>query len=330
MAVLVLPGVVTVDLAVPLQVFGPWPAYLASEPPGIANPYALALVGVEPARLAGGALAVSSVQPLDALAEADTIVVPGVEEPFGPVSDEVCGALVAAAARGARIASICVGAFVLAAAGVLDGRRATTHWHWAEELRCRHPRVDVQEQHLFIDDGQILTSAGLLAGADLCLHIVRTDMGVDAANAVARFLVASPHREGGQTLFISRPEGKDGGSLAGTRKWLLENLDVHHTLRSVAQHANVSVRTLTRRFLVETGDTVMGWLTRQRVARARELLERTDRPVAVIAQQAGFGSLESLRTHFAQLVGTSPLAYRRAFGPPGMGVSTVRGPAARG
>jgi transcriptional regulator GlxA family with amidase domain len=313
---LVQPGVVAVDLAVPMQVFGPWPHYFGAEQPGLANPYTVMLAGAEPDPVIAGSLLVADIQPLGRLAEADTIVVPGVQAPLEPVPEPVRVALAEAAARGTRIVSICVGAFVLAAAGVLDGRRATTHWHWAEELRRRYPTVNVQEQHLFVDDGQILTSAGLLAGADLCLHVVRNDLGDAAANTVARFLVSPPHRAGGQTLFIHRPEIEDGGSLEQTRQWLLGNLDDEHTLRSIARHARISVRTLSRRFQAETGETVMAWLTRQRVSRARELLEQTDRPVAVVAQLAGFGSLESLRSHFGQIIGTSPIAYRRAFRPP--------------
>jgi AraC family transcriptional regulator, transcriptional activator FtrA len=315
-AILVQPGVVTVDLAVPLQVFGPWPRYFTVEQPDLVNPYAVEMVAAEPDPLVGGALHVADVQPLARLAEAATIVVPGLHAPLEPVNNEVCSALAEAAARGARIVSICVGAFVLAAAGVLDGRRATTHWHWADELRRRYSRVDVQEQHLFIDDGQVLTSAGLLAGADLCLHVIRNDLGDRAANSVARFLVSPPHRDGGQALFIHSPAGSNGGFLEDTRAWLRQTLDEDHSLRSIAQHARISVRTLSRRFQLETGETVMGWLVRERVLRARELLENTDRPVAVIAQQSGFGSLESLRTHFVQNVGTSPLAYRRTFRPP--------------
>lgn len=312
-AVLVQPGTVVVDLAVPMQVFGPWPPWITDGGPGAAYRYSTILVAPGPHPRAGDRLVVTGTEPLSRLADADTVVVPGLADPLQPVPDAVCSALADAARRGARIASICVGAFVLAAAGVLDGRPATTHWRWAGELRRRYPAIDVQEQHLYVDDGAVLTSAGLLAGVDLCLHIVRRDLGAHVANGVARFLCSAPHRDGGQAQFIDRPVAVEAGALDGTRRWLLANLAEPHTLVSVARHAGMSVRTLARHFQAETGETVTRWLVQQRITRARELLEVTDRPVVLIARDVGFGSGDAFRAHFHRATGTTPLRYRQAF-----------------
>lgn len=310
-AIVVLPGTVGVDLAVPLEVFGPWPSFITAEAPRLRNPYSVALVGPDPEPPVGAGLVAAKVEPLSAMAAADTVIVPG-RQPLGePLPVEVRTALRAAAARGARIMSICVGAFVLAAAGLLDGRPATTHWRCASELRRRYPRVDVQEDRLYVDDGSILTSAGLLAGVDLCLHVLRTDLGTTAADAIARFLVSAPHREGDQPQVLHRPVGFAGVSLDRTRLWLQSALAAPHTLASIAAHAGVSVRTLTRRFQAETGTTVMAWLTGQRIAQARRLLETGDRPIGVIAREVGFGSDEMFRTHFTNATGTTPVRYRR-------------------
>lgn len=321
MAVVVLPGVVALDLAVPLQVFGPWPGQLYADLPGLVNPYELVLCGPQPSVSAGPWLALSRLRPLAEIRRADTVLVPGCEDPLVPVPAELSAELAAAADRGARLVSICVGAFVLAAAGVLDGRRATTHWRWAGELRRRYPKVDVREEHLFVDEGAVLTSAGVLAAADVCLHVLRRDAGRATGNAIARFLVSPPHREGGQAQFVDHPLSDTGGGLRRTRQWLLDNLDRELSLREVAEQAHVSVRTLSRRFAAETGETVLNWLIRQRVARARELLEDSDLPVGAIAHRTGFPSVESLRTHFHALVGTSPQHYRRTF----RGVPTAQG-----
>ena len=310
-AILVLPGTVGVDLAVPLEVFGPWPSFITAEAPRLRNPYSVALVGPDPEPPVGAGLVATKVEPLSMMAEADTVIVPG-RHPLGePLPVEVLTALRAAATRGARIMSICIGAFVLAAAGLLDGRPATTHWRCASELRRRYPRVNVQEDRLYVDDGSILTSAGLLAGVDLCLHVLRADLGTTAADAIARFLVSAPHREGGQPQVLHRPVGFAGDSLDRTRLWLQENLAGSHTLGSIAAHAGVSVRTLTRRFQAETGMTVMAWLTGQRISEARRLLEIGDRPIGLIARDVGFGSDEMFRTHFTTATGTTPARYRR-------------------
>lgn len=310
-SILVLPGVILLDLTVPMQIFGPWPVQLLDG--GIRNPYTTTLAGPRGHAPLSGGLAVSRIRPLRDLSEADTIVVPGCEDPLTPVSAAVLTALADAGRRGARIVSICTGAFILADAGLLDGRRATTHWRWAAELQRLHPRVDVQDEPLYIDDGQVLTSAGVLAGTDLCLHVLRRDCDQRTANALARYLVSPPHRDGGQAQYIARPLPMPDGSLADMRAWLLLHLDEEHTLTALARRASVSVRTLTRHFQQETGQTIVAWLTAQRIAAAQERLEGTDDPVATIAQRLGFGSVESLRQHFQHALGTSPQAYRRTF-----------------
>jgi transcriptional regulator GlxA family with amidase domain len=215
--------------------------------------------------------------------------------------------------------SICTGAFALAAAGVLDGRRATTHWRDAALLAERHPAVDVDPDVLYVDEGRVLTSAGVAAGIDLCLHLVRRDHGAQVANDVARRIVVAPHRSGGQAQFVDRPlpDGV-GAGLEATRAWALERLDAPLTVAALAAHAHVSERTFLRRFRAETGTTPLRWLHEHRVAEARRQLEQTDLPVEHVAARCGFGTAVSLRRHFARATRTTPTAYRRAFaGRPG-------------
>ncbi|WP_170323655.1 GlxA family transcriptional regulator [Cryptosporangium phraense] len=248
---------------------------------------------------------------------ADTVLIPGVRGATAGTRAypaEALDAIRAAAARGARVASICTGAFVLAAAGLLDGRRATTHWLWAENFRARYPDVELDPDVLFIDEGAIATSAGVAAGIDLCLHLVRRDFGSEVANRAARRCVAPPWRDGGQAQFVERPIPPQSDASTGpTRAWALEHLDEPLDLDALAAHAGMSVRTFTRRFRQETGQSFGPWLTALRVDRARQLLEETDLPVDRIAHRSGFGTTASLRQHFATSVGTSPNAYRRTF-----------------
>ena len=216
--------------------------------------------------------------------------------------------------RGARVASICTGAFALAHAGLLDGRRATTHWDSTAALAERFPQVEVDPGVLYVDEGDVLTSAGVAAGVDLCLHIVRRDHGAELAARVARRIVVAPHREGGQAQFIERPiAGPGSGSLEPTRAWARERLAEPLDVRTMARHACVSERTFARRFRAETGTTPLRWLLAQRVLEARRLLEATDLPVETVAGRAGFGTAASLREHFARATATTPTAYRRAF-----------------
>jgi transcriptional regulator GlxA family with amidase domain len=250
---------------------------------------------------------------LEAVDEADTVMVTG---GFGrdDVQPAVLEALRAAAAAGKRLASICTGAFVLAAAGLLEGRRATTYWVKLDIFRQRYPAVTLEPDVLFVEDGPVFTSAGLAAGIDLCLHIVRSDHGAAAANTVARLAVVAPVRPGGQAQFIETPlPAETGVSLAATRAWALQRLDQPLTLTDLARHANNSVRTLTRRFRTETGLSPLQWLLHQRINRARELLESTNLPMDLVATRSGLGSSDSMRQHLTRRVGLTPTAYRRTF-----------------
>ncbi|GAA4212245.1 GlxA family transcriptional regulator [Actinocatenispora rupis] len=254
----------------------------------------------------------------DELARADTVVLPAAH---GPGSTDETGRLEpglgAALDRirpGTRIASICTGAFVLAAAGLLDGRRATTHWQSAARFRSLFPAVDLDPDVLYEDAGDVLTSAGEAAGIDLCLHLIRTDHGAAVANEVARASVVSPHRDGGQAQYVARPVPEPAVSSTGAaRAWALDHLDRPLTLRDLAGRESMSVRTFTRRFREEVGVSPGRWLTARRIDRARHLLEETDLPVDRIAADAGFGTAASLRAHLRAELRTSPSAYRATF-----------------
>ncbi|MBZ3917653.1 GlxA family transcriptional regulator [Streptomyces acidiscabies] len=253
----------------------------------------------------------------EALAEADTVVIP----PFNPwrVTPDLPEPVAAALSRitpGTRIVSICSGAFVLAAAGLLDGRPATTHWRMADTFRAWFPAVDLDPDVLFVDDGDMLTSAGAASGVDLCLHIVREDHGSELANQVARRCVVPAWRDGGQAQYIERPVPAPGEQgTAAARAWALDHLDEPLALTDLAHQARMSLRTFARRFNEETGTSPGRWLIRQRVDRARHLLETTDLPVDEVALSVGFGTGASLRQHLHTAVGVSPLAYRRTFRP---------------
>jgi transcriptional regulator GlxA family with amidase domain len=251
------------------------------------------------------------------LERADTVVVPASLAGFSP-PPEAIEALRAAAERGARVISVCTGAFALAHAGLLDGRRATTHWAFAEEMAARFPAVEVDAAALYVDEGQLMTSAGLSAGIDLCLHVIRSDCGAAVGERVARHMVAAPHRDGGQAQFIERPASTAGaarGSLEGTRRWAAERLHEPLGVAAMARHASVSPRTFARRFREETGTTPLQWLLSRRVQEARRLLEETDLPIDAVAWRAGFGTAASLREHFRRVTATTPTAYRRSFAP---------------
>jgi AraC family transcriptional activator FtrA len=248
------------------------------------------------------------------LARADTVIVPNAGA-GDTVSPALVSALRTAYDRGARMVSYCSGAFALAAAGILDGRPAATHWMYADKLARRYPTVRVVPDVLYVDDGQVLTSAGTSAGIDLSLHIVRLDYGSDVANAVARRMVVPPHRDGGQAQFVERPVAPvdDTVVLGPTLDWIVDHLAEPLTVEAMAAHALVSPRTFARRFRAVTGTTPLQWLLLQRVAHARRLLETTELPVERIAEAAGVGSAANLRAHFQRVVGTTPTSYRRAF-----------------
>lgn len=252
---------------------------------------------------------------LTALDRAETVVVPGYFAIFDPPPGEALEALRAAADRGARVMSVCSGAFALAHAGLLDGRRATTHWASADAFAKSFPAVEVDPTALYVDEGQVLTSAGLSAGIDLCLHVVRSDHGAAVGDRVARHMVAAPHRDGGQAQFIERRPARPIGSFEKTRRWALEHLQEPLDVTAMAGHAAVSPRTFARRFREEVGATPLQWLLAQRVLEARRLLEETDLPVEEIACRSGFGTAASLREHFRRATSTTPLAYRRSFRP---------------
>ncbi|MGW0601289.1 GlxA family transcriptional regulator [Streptomyces sp. NPDC002776] len=249
------------------------------------------------------------------LATADTVVITAIEPAHIPdeLPDEI-GAALALIRPEARVVSICTGAFVLAAAGLLDGRRATTHWQVTDWFRRRFPRVDVDPDVLFVDDGRMLTSAGAASGVDICLHLVRKDHGSELANRVARRCVVPPFRDGGQAQYIEQPVPDQGAAgTAATRAWALERLGEPLTLADLAAHARMSRRTFARRFSDEVGLSPGRWLIQQRIVRARHLLEASDLPVDHIAGEVGFATGASLRQHLHAAIGVSPQAYRRTF-----------------
>jgi transcriptional regulator GlxA family with amidase domain len=252
---------------------------------------------------------------LEALADAGTIIVPSWRDPAETPPAALLDALRAAHARGAQLVGLCLGAFVLAAAGILDERPASTHWAWADDFARRYPRVRLDPNVLYVDDGNVLTSAGTAAGLDCCLHVMRKMCGAQVANHVARRLVVPPHRQGGQAQYVQQPMPPNvrGDRLSGLLDWVSGNLALPHTLDSLAGRALMSRRTFTRRFRLATGTTVGAWLLAQRLARAQQLLEGTDESVEAIAGIAGFGSTASLRQHFAETFRTSPSAWRREF-----------------
>ncbi|QKW07177.1 helix-turn-helix domain-containing protein [Streptomyces sp. NA04227] len=252
------------------------------------------------------------------LATADTVVVPASYE-LGPVHEEgrLTGELAAALGHirpGTRLVAICTGGYVLAAAGYLNGRPATTHWASADHFQELFPKVEVDADVLFVDDGDVLTSAGVAAGIDLCLHIVRRDHGTAVANEVARRTVVPPHRDGGQAQYIERPLPEPQlATTTAARAWALDRLHEPIQLRDLAEREAMSVRTFTRRFREEVGVSPGQWLTRQRVERARQLLESSDLSIDQIAQDAGFGTAQSMRQHLQSALGVTPTAYRRTF-----------------
>jgi transcriptional regulator GlxA family with amidase domain len=252
---------------------------------------------------------------LEALADAHTIIVPSWRDPDETPPAALLAALRAAHARGAQLVGLCLGAFVLAAAGILDDRPASTHWAWADDFARRYPRVRLDPDVLYVDAGNVLTSAGTAAGLDCCLHVLRNLCGAQVANYVARRLVVSPHRQGGQAQFVQQPMPPNvrGDRLSVLLDWVGGNLDLPHTLDTLAARALMSRRTFTRRFRLATGTTVGAWLLAQRLARAQQLLESSDESVEAIAGIAGFGSAASLRQHFADAFRTSPSAWRREF-----------------
>lgn len=317
-AVLAFDHVQSFDLAMPLQVFTT--AHSVEKPAGaLWGPplYEVKVCGDgRDLRVTGVGGAVmyryTPPYPLADAVVADTVMVVGSHDHAPP--EEVLAVLRAAHRRGARIASICGGALVLAAAGLLEGRRAATHWTRAEALATRYPQVTVDADVLFIDHGDVLTSAGAATGLDMCLHMVRKDFGSAVAADTARHLVVPPQRDGGQAQFIAHPEpGDEDGSLEPTMRWVREHVGEPLTLADIARRAGMSERTLNRRFREQTGTTPLQWLLRERVHHAQELLETTDLSIEAISRHCGFGTAIAMRQHFTKRIRVSPLAYRRAF-----------------
>ncbi|MFC4148725.1 helix-turn-helix domain-containing protein [Micromonospora mangrovi] len=323
-SVLAYPGMSVFETGIVTEVFGlPRPEFdrawydvtLCAEQPG-------------PVPVIGGA-SLHTPHGLDAFARASTVIVPGVSDVTAGLSPDVAAALQLAHQRGARVMSICSGAFALAAAGLLDGRRATTHWRYADLLRRRFPAVEVDPDVLYIDLGDVLTSAGSAAGLDLCLHVIRQDHGATIANAVARRLVTQPHRDGGQAQFIEAPMNTiaDDDAVARSLDWALARLDQPITVETLADCARMSPRTYLRHFARATGTSPIRWLINQRVQASLALLETMDASIEQIGRAVGFDSPITYRHHFSRAMRTSPAAYRRAFRTDGTSASRTGAPA---
>ncbi|MFI6926384.1 GlxA family transcriptional regulator [Nonomuraea spiralis] len=308
-AVVVLNNFAPLDLGVPGQVFH------SAETPDGEKLYEVVTCSPdrEPVRCTAGYTVLPD-HDLDVLDTADTVLVPGIHAGRAMKDGTITASLRAALQDRPRVMSICTGAFVLAAAGLLDGRPATTHWREAARFAALFPRVELDPDVLFVDDGDVLTSAGVAAGLDLCLHVIKRDHGAEVANRAARRCVMPPWRDGGQAQYIERPlPDDDAGGTAATRDWMLAHLEAPLDLAVLAAHARMSVRTFTRRFREETGMSPAKWLSGHRVRHARRLLETTDLGVEEVARRSGFGTAVSLRQHLHAAVGVAPLAYRHTF-----------------
>ncbi|RJL24467.1 helix-turn-helix domain-containing protein [Bailinhaonella thermotolerans] len=305
-AVAVTDGMLHFELSLACEVFG-------SAPASVTAPwYDVTVCG--PVAVRVGRFLLEPDAGLDRLRDAGTVIVPGWADVDVEPPADLVDAVRAAHEAGARVVSLCTGAFVLAAAGLLDGRRATTHWAHTEALAARHPRVEVDPGVLYVDGGSVLTSAGKAAALDLCLHLVRLDHGAAVANAVARRLVVPPHRDGGQAQFVTAPVPAPGDHpLADLLSWAIERLDRPLTVEDLARRARMSTRTLGRHFRAVTGASPLQWLLTQRIRHAQELLETTYESVESIAAATGMGTATTLRRHFNRTVGVPPDAYRRAF-----------------
>jgi AraC family transcriptional regulator, transcriptional activator FtrA len=301
-------GMLHFELALAYEVFG-------SIPDAVQGPwYNVSVCGTRPVRV--GRFRLEPDCGLDQLTRADTVIVPALADVDEDPPTDLVEAVRAAHEAGARVVSLCTGVFVLAAAGLLDGLRATTHWAHTEQLAARYPRVTVDPDVLYVDNGSVLTSAGKVAAMDLCLHLVRRDHGSAIANIAARRLVVAPHRAGGQAQFIATPvPAQDDHPLADLLPWVMRRLDQPLTVEDLARQANMSSRHLTRHFHAITGTTPLQWLLTQRIRRAQELLETTDHSVDTIATAAGMGTATTLRRHFHRTIGVPPDTYRQTFRP---------------
>ncbi|TYB50096.1 helix-turn-helix domain-containing protein [Nonomuraea sp. PA05] len=305
-ALAVTDGMLHFELSLAYEVFG-------SDLSHLADPwYDFVVCGQGPVR--AGRFQLAPDHGLDHLSRADTVIVPGWADVDVDPPAELVEAVRAAHEAGARVASLCTGAFILAAAGLLDGRRATTHWAHTEVLAARHPQVEVDPDVLYVDHGSVLTSAGKAAAMDLCLHLVRLDHGSSVCNAVARRLVVPPHRDGGQSQFVTTPvPAPDNHPLAELFPWVMERLDHPLSVEDLARQARMSARNLGRHFRSVTGTTPLQWLLIQRIRHAQQLLETTDDSVDTIAAATGMGTATTLRRNFNRTVGVPPDTYRRTF-----------------
>jgi len=305
-------GAPVFELAIPCEIFGRYRDSL----PGPWYELQVCAPAAQPALVSNG-FAASRADGYQALTRADTVIVTAVRDIYEEPAPDLVAAISGAHRNGARVASLCTGAFVLAAAGLLDGRPATTHWNCADELARRYPAVRLDLSVLYIDDGDVLTSAGTTAGIDLCLHMVRSDHGAAVANVLARQLVAPAHRDGGQAQYIVAPApAADDPGLAPVLDWIRGHLHEPLTVTAIARHANLGERTLIRQFRAVTGTTPLKWLTAQRIQRARELLETSGLPIEQVGKAAGLGTAPNFRRHFITVTGITPTAYRRAFQAP--------------
>ena len=308
-AVLAYDGLCTFEFGIAVEVFGlprpefdfPW--------------YEFAVVSAEKRRSrATGGIIIESTIGLERLDTARTIIVPGWRDRAERPPERLLKAIRQASESGARCLSICSGVFVLAAAGLLDGKRATTHWRHMPDLKRMYPNIEIEEDVLYVDEGSVISSAGSAAGIDACIHLVRRDFGSRVANTVARRLVMPPHRDGGQVQFVVSPvQEKPGRAISSVMDWARKHLGEPIDLSSLADRAAMSERTFLRRFRDSVGLSPTDWLQRERMYRARELLEASDAPLNSVAEQCGYGSLETFRVAFRRLVGTSPGAYRARF-----------------
>ncbi|WP_326837914.1 helix-turn-helix domain-containing protein [Amycolatopsis rhabdoformis] len=313
-AVLVVPDSVALEVAVVQQVFGPRMAAIAELTGETESAYEVVLCGARPRQTLASGVDFGELAPLDAVRTADTVVVPGVEDPLADRSPVVSAALREAARAGARMVSFCGGAFLLARAGLLDGRRATTHWLFTEEFRREFPLVELEPGCLYVDDGPVHTSGGIFSATDLALHLLAEDLGQAYAGDVGRVLVTAPRRPGGQAQFVKESIRVAGEPALGSfLAWLRDHLHEPLTLGGLAAQVHVSERSLVRKFRRATGMTVFDWINRERVAGAKVLLETTDHRISEIAAMVGFGSAETLRRHFERQVGTTAGSYRATF-----------------
>lgn len=318
--ILAMPRVYALDVSIPVHVFGQHPGYRVFvagdrmiepiEDPGSRSPHVDVAADIRPTHS------------LDVVASADIVVVPGYESPHLPIPDEYLRALRLAAERGIRILAVCTGVFALAASGILQGRKATTHWHFTDELQLRYPGIEVVENRLFVEDGTILTSAGSGAGIDACLQVVQADFGAAVAGDVAKDVVFSPVRSAEEPQYLDMV-APPRASLRATREWVIKNIGSPITVQRMAEHSLLSRRTFIRRFERETGMPPMRWVALQRILSARRLLEVSDWSVERIAAAAGFGTAANFRTFFRREVGVTPTAYRKVHGASGTAIPRV-------